>query len=364
MKESMSPRKRFMAAIRREPHDRVPVAGLLHSAMQPDLMELNYTYEECHKDTDKATRVCRLMHTEYEFDAINVPLFGRIESEAWGSKSDWILPSSNGYRFPFNTEWVVNTEKDLGKLRPYDPKKVSGMSRYLEIISRLRVEFPEVAIIGYVSGIGDLHTDIVNDVVMFPGDSNGHFNTLYTNMNTKPRFVHQVMEILVEGSIAWGKAQLEAGCDALQAHECAGYFGLPPAQYEEFLVQYNARIREGIGGGIYIFNECHPKAYLDSIMTRIKPEVFHIPSSIDIKQAGEKYGDRTCLMGNLALHLPTDLMCVGTWPQVKEASKVCIEEGKNIPGFILSAECEIHFGVPRQNVKAMSEAARDYGTRA
>jgi len=359
----MTPRERFTAAIKRKPHDRVPVAGLLMSAMQPDLMELNYTYEEAYFDTDKAVRICRRMHTEYGFDAINVPLFGRVESEAWGSKADWILPSSNGYRFAFNTEWAVSTEKDLAKLKPFDPKTVPCMVRYLEVISRLREEFPDVGIIGYVSGIGDLHTDIVNDVETFPGDSNGHFNTLYTNMNTKPEFVHQVMEILVEGSVAWGKAQLEAGCDALQAHECAGYFSLPPEQYEEFLVQYNAKIREGIGG-VYLFNECNPVQYMDMIADKLKPDIWHIPACVDIKEAGEKYGDRVCLMGNLALHNPTDLLCVSSWEQVKEASKKCIEAGKEIPGFILSAECEIHFGVPRQNVKAMSEAVRDYGARS
>lgn len=362
--EKMNPRERFMAAVRRTPHDRVPVAGLLMSAMQPDLMELNYTYEEAYKDVDKAVRVCRLVHTAYEFDAINVLLFGRVESEAWGSKADWILPSSQGYRFAFNTEWVINSEKDLKKLKPYDPKKVPCMVRYLEAISRLREEFPGVAIIGMVNGIGDLHTDVVNDTGMFPGDSNGHFNTLYAYMKIKPKFVHQVMEILVEGSIAWGKAQLAAGCDALLAHESAGYFSLPASQYEEFLVQYNARIREGIGGGVYIFNECHPKAYMDAIVDRIRPDVFHIPSSIDIKEAGDKYGDRVCLMGNLALHTPTDLLCVSSWQQVKDASRKCIEAGKGIPGYVLSAECEIHFGVPRQNVKAMSEAVREYGARS
>jgi [methyl-Co(III) methanol-specific corrinoid protein]:coenzyme M methyltransferase len=362
MKNLMSPRNRLMAAIRREPHDRVPVAGVLMSAMQPDLMELNYTYEECYKDADKAARVCRLVHTEYEFDAISVAMFGRLESEAWGSRFDWILPSSNGYRFAFNTDWVVHNKKDLVKLNPYDPKKVPGMARYLEVISRLREEFPEVGLIGSVNGIGDLHTDVVNDVDQFPGDSNGHFITLYNNINSKPGFVHQVMEILVEGSIAWGKAQLAAGCDALWSHECAGYFNLPVAQYEEFLIQYNARIREGIGG-IYMFNECHPQAYQEVIMDQIKPDVFHISVDLDISETGKKYGDRVCLMGNLALHKPTDLLCVASWPQVKEAAKKSLEEGKNLPGFILSPECEIHFGVPRQNVKTLSEAARVYGRR-
>lgn len=102
---------------------------------------------------------------------------------------------------------------------------------------------------------------------------------------------------------------------------------------------------------------------MDMIAHKIKPDIWHIPSNVDIKEAGEKYGDQLCLMGNLALHNPTDLLCVGTYEMVKEKARECIEAGKTIPGYILSSECELHYGVPRGNILAMSEAAREYGAR-
>lgn len=163
----------------------------------------------------------------------------RTEAEAYGCQVVYDLPTSNGFRLGMVRDWAVHNEKDLSKLKPYNPKDVPRMSLILEMVQKAREAYPDVFIAGIVNGMGDMHTDVINEVETYPNNPNGHFMTLYTNMNTKPEFVHQVMEILVEGAINWGKALLEAGCDAVSAHDCAGYFSLPPEQYEEFLVQYN-----------------------------------------------------------------------------------------------------------------------------
>jgi len=364
MPAKMTPRERMLATIRRQPHDRVPVCGpSVWSGVQPDLMEMNYTYQEVFHDPEKLSRVALRPHTVYGFDLITIPMDMRTEAEGYGSKVVYDLPTSNGFRIGMVRDWVVNTEKDLSKLKPCDPKKVPRMAMTLETVQQVREAYPDVFIAGVVNGMGDMHTDVVNDVETYPGNPNGHFMTLYKNMSTKPKFVHQVMEILVEGAVNWGKALLEAGCDSVNSHDCAGYFGLPPAQYEEFLVQYNAKVREQVGG-IYLFNECNPTQYMDMIATKIKPDIWHIPACVDIKEAGEKYGDRMCLMGNLALHSPTDLLCTGTYEMVKQKARECIEAGKRFWGYILSTECELHYGVPRGNIFAMSDAAREYGRLA
>lgn len=68
MAQKMTSRERMLAAIERKPHDRVPVCGpAVWSGLQPDLMEMNYTYEEVFYDPDKLIRVALRPHTVYGY---------------------------------------------------------------------------------------------------------------------------------------------------------------------------------------------------------------------------------------------------------------------------------------------------------
>ena len=139
MTATMTSRERMVAAIGRQPHDRVPVCGpAVWSGVQPDLMEMNYTYEEVFQDPEKLCRVALRAHTVYGFDLITIPMDMRTEAEGYGSKVVYDLPTSNGFRLGMVRDWVVHTEKDLSKLKPYDPQKVPRMAMILEAVHRVR----------------------------------------------------------------------------------------------------------------------------------------------------------------------------------------------------------------------------------
>ncbi|MBW1790012.1 MAG: hypothetical protein JRK53_25920 [Deltaproteobacteria bacterium] len=194
MAETMTPRERFMAALQLQPHERVPLANSLGTVMQWDLAELDYTWEELFNDSDKLVYLEERCIVEYGNDSLVVPRDVRSEALGFGSRVVYNLPCGRGFRLPMVAEWVVSSEKDLSKLRPYDPKKIPAMTLNLEVVARLREKFPDVAIIGLVNGIGSLHTDVVNDQNKFSGDSHGHFKTLLDNIAKNPKFVHQVLE--------------------------------------------------------------------------------------------------------------------------------------------------------------------------
>jgi len=77
----------------------------------------------------------------------------------------------------------------------------------------------------------------------------------------------------------------------------------------------------------------------------------------DMAKAKKVLGDRACLMGNV----PTSLMMTGTPKEVKEHCRKLIEVCAPGGGYILSGGANIDKGPP-ENLRAMMEAAREYGT--
>ena len=359
MKKIMTPRERVLAALRREPHDRVPVGGILWSGLQHDLIDLDYTWEETFHDPDKLFRVVERQHTEYGYDYFGIPIDMRIEGEAFGSQVGYNLSTGRGMRLGMVTKWIVEREKDLTSLKVYEPKKVSRMAMILEVVTRLREKYPDVAIFGYVNGIANTHTDVVNDTEKFPKDPHGHFRTLFENITSNPKFVHRTNEILLEGAISWGKALIKAGCDGITTLESMSFLGLAPDQYVEFVTQYHSRLLKVLGVP-YIIHECDIGKVIKEIVT-MGPTACIISSPIELKWAFENYGDKLCFIGNLGTHNPGDILCSGNRDMAKKAARACIEVAKTVNGFILGGGCEVHFGVPRENIKVMSEAVKEYG---
>ena len=78
---------------------------------------------------------------------------------------------------------------------------------------------------------------------------------------------------------------------------------------------------------------------------------------MDMARAKEILGDTACISGNV----PSSLLCTGTPAEVKEYCRHLIEVCSKGGGFILTGGASIEKGNP-DNLRAMMEAAREYGT--
>jgi len=79
----------------------------------------------------------------------------------------------------------------------------------------------------------------------------------------------------------------------------------------------------------------------------------------DLAELKRKYGDKIVLKGNLHI---TDVMLNGTVEDVIQASKKAIDAAAEAGRFILSTGDQCGRDTPHQNVQAMIETARTYGT--
>lgn len=96
----------------------------------------------------------------------------------------------------------------------------------------------------------------------------------------------------------------------------------------------------------------------ESDLTSINP--LEIPPMGDCNLAEIKrlYGSRLSLMGNLHT---TDVMLRGTPDTVREASRQAIEDAAEGGGFILSTGDQCGRDTPDENIRAMMEAASEFG---
>jgi uroporphyrinogen-III decarboxylase len=76
----------------------------------------------------------------------------------------------------------------------------------------------------------------------------------------------------------------------------------------------------------------------------------------DMAKAKEVLGDKCCIAGNV----PSSLISTGTPQKIKEYCRRLIEVCAPGGGYILSAGSEVH-SAPPENVRAMMEAAKEYG---
>ncbi len=348
----MTPIERVVASITKKTPDRVPVILYFQSAVQHDLKELDYTWEEALNHPRKLFQVIERQYIYWGADNFFLPVDFRVEGEALGSKVTYKLKCGEGFRMGVVTEWAVNDKSDLDKLTVPDPTKDKRMSVTLEVIRRLAKKYPQVPIAGFVNGPPDTASDVY--VGRYPG--------IFVEMINDPEWVLRLFDKCAETSIAFAKAMIEAGAAAIATVE-GGMIdeAISPDQYLKFVVPGHKKIREAINVP-YVYHQCeNATPFFDIIVNEIKPAVVAFHDSVDLKWAKEKYGDKVVLAGNVSASKAGASLMDGTPEDVLREAKKCIEIGMPGGSFWLTAGCEVHHACKPENIKALVQAAKEYG---
>lgn len=349
----MTPLERVVATLTGQEPDRVPVVLYYQSMLQHDLKYLDYTWEEALWHPRKLFQAVERQYTEYEFDNFFLPCDFRVEGEALGSKVGYTLRTGDGMRMGIINDWVVKEPKDVLKLKPADPQNDGRMPVILETIKRLKKKYPNVGIAGCVVGPPITATDVYA----------GHFKGLFVEMMRNPSFVHDLLEVITESAIGFAKAMIEAGAVAIATVESMVNEAISPEQYDEFVIPYHRKIRDAIGAVPYVYHQCEDATpFFDLIVEKVEPACVAFHEQVDLKWAKEKYGDKVLLAGNVPVSKVDNPLVDGTPEDVIKAVRKCLEIGMPGGRYWLSAGCEVHHVVKPENLKALVQAARLYGT--
>lgn len=336
--------ERVRRAIAGEVPDRVPVVALIiHHAMKLS----NVRYDEYARDPRLLVDTQVRAWKTYGYDGFHVTC------------DNWVLPSALGCSIQFFPDQpptashrVLADTKDLSKLeRPRTGRegrmgfKVEATRLAAEAVGDqcyLKTCFDSgpFSLASAVRGIENLMLDCVDD----------------------PQFVYDLLEICTDAVIKFARACGTAGCHALTFGDSTAGL-LSRGLYEKFAFPYEKRVIEGLADlGIPVFMHiCGDTAHIVDLMAATGAAGLEVDYQHDIAFYKQKTGGRVCLQGNIE---PSGVLCLGTTEQVREASRKAIEQGMRGHRFILSSGCELPRDTPPENLKALVQAAKDFGVCA
>lgn len=328
----MKPRDIFLRALRREPTPR-HATGTATSIATVDLMrKTGYFFPEAHLDPEIMAGLAEAGHTVLGFDNV-MPLFSVChESAAIGCAVDWgavdLMPDCHRM-YSIGDEIVI----------PADFLSRPECRVPLRAIELLRKRLgDEVAVIGKVFGPWTLgyHVFGVEEFLI---------NTILN-----PDAVKRAMETLKEVTVAFGRAQVEAGADALTLADHATRDLCSPLAYRDFLTDIHIELNERLGCPV-ILHICGDTADRIAYIRETGIPCFHFDSKVPSARARELAGEKLSLMGGTSNF---NIVRKGT-PELIAAD---VREKKANRIDIIGPECAVPLDAPYENLRLIAEEAK------
>lgn len=267
--------------------------------------------------------------------------------------SDILVPAeAMGIELDFNPGPLINnpvrTEADIDALRVPEPRE--ALPHVLEIIKTLRLELDEhITLIGFAGAPFTVASYIVED-----GSARGSFEKVRRLIYGEPELAHRLMAKIADMTIAYLKAQIEAGADIVQLFDSsAGQ--LPPKMYTEFALESARMVVLGLADtGVPIIYFAPGAMHALEEMRYLGVDVIGVDHRVDLRKARTRIGSGFAVQGNLD---PAALL--GTPAAVKRETKRVLDENERRDGYIFNLGHGILPSTPPENVEVMIEAIRE-----
>ena len=333
----------FKRAAKREPGAGMPLALIVDSPWIPGYLKIGHL--DYYFDPEVWFQANLRIAQEFP-EAILLPSW-------WVEFGMAIEPSAFGNRIHFHPDRTPDQTPsltrldDVERLAPVNPwtdgLMPAALHRYRSMKRRIRdagFTIPMVAARGplclasFLRGLTELMTDLVD----------------------RPELVHRLLDLTTQTVIEWLTAQAEAIGDGFEGilvlDDIVGF--LSPRAYREFGQPYLRRVADAFPP------ECVKVYHNDA---NVRPFLAELPGAgfdvlnwshqIGIQQAQQKLAGRMCLMGNVP---PLETAVRGTPEEVRQSARDIIAASDGSP-LILSVGGGVSPGTPRENLRALSEAA-------
>jgi uroporphyrinogen decarboxylase len=241
----------------------------------------------------------------------------------------------------------IRSRADVDRLGPGEPD-----ARILEAVRLVRRELrPDQAVVGFCGGPFTVAGYLVE------GRPSRDFTTMKALMYREPKTWHALMERLADAFAAYVAAKAEAGADAIQLFD-SWVGALSPADYEEFVAPWSARILAAVDVPTIHFGT--GTATLLRSMAAAGGDVVGLDWRIPLDRGWAEVGHERGVQGNLD---PTVLH--GPWERVEAAAADVLERAAGRPGHIFNLGHgvlpELDPGVQKQVVDLVHDEGRTDG---
>jgi uroporphyrinogen decarboxylase len=215
----------------------------------------------------------------------------------------------------------VRTEADVDALRVPDPRE--SVPFVLEAVRLVRDALaPEQALVGFCGGPFTVAGYLVE------GRPTREFVQTKRLMYGAPEVWHALMEKLTDTSVAYLRAKVDAGADAVQLFD--SWIGaLSREDYVEFVAPYSARILAGVGVPTIHFGT--GTAHLLEAMAAAGGDVIGLDWRVALDEGWDRVGHDRGVQGNL-----DPALLLGPFERTREAALRVLELAGSRPGHIFN----------------------------
>jgi [methyl-Co(III) methanol-specific corrinoid protein]:coenzyme M methyltransferase len=294
------------------------------------------SFPEAHRDAAKMAGLAAAGHTEIGFDNV-MPLFSVWhESAALGCPVQW----GEKNRMPDCRGGIYGIEDPVGI--PANLLSQEGCRIPLEALRLLRKRFgDEVAVVGKVFGPWTLGYHLFG------------VEEFLVNTILNPDAVRRAIETLKEVAVMFGKAQIDAGADALCLGDHATRDLCSPEAYREFLQDVHVELNERIPCPL-ILHICGDTADRLRYIEKTGIDCFHYDSKVPDPLGRRLAGARLALMGGTG---NIEVIRNGGEMDVLRDVESKLENAIDV----LGPECAVPLDAPYRNMKLLVNTVKKAG---
>jgi uroporphyrinogen decarboxylase len=228
----------------------------------------------------------------------------------------------------------IRTRADVERLVVPDAEESVGS--ILEAVRLVREELPQSgAVIGFCGGPFTVAGYLIE------GKPSREFATVKTLMYSEPETWHALMEKLTETFAGYVVAKTHAGADVIQLFD-SWVGALSPADYEEFVAPYSARILAAVDVPTIHFGT--GTATLLSSMADAGGDVIGLDWRIPLDRGWAEVGEDRGVQGNL-----DPAVLLGPWERIESGTRDILERAGGRPGHVFN----LGHGVPPETDPAV-----------
>lgn len=377
-------KKRYLAAMNLEKPDKVPIRLMLSEFVAK---HAGYTFQEIYYELDKNIDSVNKLLTDFDLDTTSggPSLWWASLHDAVGAKylkfagreldvntqfqyheEEYMLAEDYDAFIENPTEWILNTY--LPRLH----KEFAEPGSYRANVALIKGGIGMATQLGLNQKAWGTWGMEYGGVPSFTAFSKAPFDTLADTLRglsgimmdlyKRPEKVKAALDVIIPHNIYFGMASGAGEMEFplfMPLHRGSFPF-LNPKQWKEFYWPSLKKVIEALwanGKRTLFYAEGNWTPYLESIAELPeKSIVFHVDTT-DMAQAKKILGGRFCLSGNV----PNMLLALGKPDEVRDYVKRLIDEYAADGGFIIDAAAVIQADAKEENIRALIEAAREYG---
>ncbi len=240
----------------------------------------------------------------------------------------------------------VRSMADVEALRAFDPAQAVGP--LLEAIRLIRTDSP-VPLIGFAGAPFTLACYLVE------GGPSREFVTTKRLMHAEPATWSALLDRLVDATIAYLRAQVAAGAEALQVFD-SWVGGLSPLDYERRLLPWYRRLFAGIADlGVPVTHFGVGTGGILDLQAAAGGDVIGLDWRIALAQGRALVGDRA-VQGNL-----DPVLLLGPWEGIEEAARWILAQDDRRPGHIFNLGHGVLPATDPDHLKRLVDLVHDHG---